>query len=128
MRSLLSPKVPKMADPGKEASSSTKELLLTFVTELVTSPVNLALLGVCGFLLYKIIKGRKQDSPAIPREPELPRMKKQDMTLEQIRKYDGQGEDGRLLMAVNGKVFDVTRGKRFYGPGNYRLSSSYYLN
>ena len=122
---VQSTRVAKMADPGSQASSSTKDLLLTFATELVTSPINLALLGVCGYLLYKIIGGRRQDTETIPREPELPRMKKQDMTLEQIRKFDGKGDDGRLLMAVNGKVFDVTRGKRFYGPGNWRLSLAF---
>ena len=43
-------------------------------------------------------------------------MKKHDCTLEQLREYDGRGPDGRILIAVNFKVFDVTRGKRFYGP------------
>lgn len=31
--------------------------------------------------------------------------------------YDGTQPDGRVLVAVNGNVFDVTRGKKFYGPG-----------
>ncbi|MCL4143202.1 UNVERIFIED_CONTAM: hypothetical protein GTU68_020379 [Idotea baltica] len=39
------------------------------------------------------------------------------MTLEQLRKYDGTDADGRVCVGVNGKVFDVTRGKKFYGPG-----------
>ena len=47
----------------------------------------------------------------------MPPMKKQDFTLQQLKKYDGTGEDGRILVAVNGKVYDVTKGKRFYGPG-----------
>ena len=114
-----------MADSGgNPASSSTKELLLTFATELFTSPVNLALLGVCGFLLYKIISSKKQDEPVAPPKPQLPPLKKQDMTLEQIRPHDGKGKDGRILMAVNGKVFDVTRGARFYGPGK-RITSQF---
>ena len=52
-----------------------------------------------------------------PPPPRLPKLKKQDMTLEQLRQYDGKGEDGRVCIGINGKVFDVTRGKRFYGPG-----------
>merc|ERR1712137_338043 len=31
--------------------------------------------------------------------------------------YNGTGPEGRVLVAVNGKIFDVTKGKRFYGPG-----------
>ncbi|XP_076468245.1 membrane-associated progesterone receptor component 1-like [Babylonia areolata] len=86
-------------------------------TELFTSPLNLALLGICGFLIYKIIASRRRAEPSQPKEPELPPLKKQDFTLEQLREYDGKGKNGRILIAVNGKVFDVTKGKRFYGPG-----------
>ena len=41
------------------------------------------------------------------------------MTLQQLRMYDGQSatSDGRICVAVNGKIFDVTKGKRFYGQG-----------
>lgn len=41
------------------------------------------------------------------------------MTLQQLRQYDGESEasGGRICVAVNGKIFDVTKGKRFYGPG-----------
>ncbi|KAL0079445.1 cytochrome b5-like heme/steroid binding domain-containing protein [Phycomyces blakesleeanus] len=31
--------------------------------------------------------------------------------------FDGNGKDGRILMGVNGSVYDVTRGRNFYGPG-----------
>merc|ERR1712170_72174 len=45
--------------------------------------------------------------------------KKQDMTLQQLKQYDGVSEvsGGKICVAVNGKIFDVTKGKRFYGPG-----------
>ena len=52
-----------------------------------------------------------------PPPPPLPPLKKQDMTLVQLKQYDGTGEEGRVCVAVNGKVYDVTKGKRFYGPG-----------
>ncbi|XP_032489039.1 membrane-associated progesterone receptor component 2 isoform X3 [Phocoena sinus] len=45
----------------------------------------------------------------------LPRMKKRDFSLEQLRQYDGS-RTPRILLAVNGKVFDVTKGSKFYGP------------
>jgi len=49
-------------------------------------------------------------------EPELPEMEKQDFTLEELRKYNGN-DDPRILLGINGNVYDVTRGKGFYGPG-----------
>lgn len=84
----------------------------------VLTPVNIVLALVCCYLVHKIFFG-KQQSPRNVRkkEPELPPMKKRDMTLSEIRQYDGTGEGGRVLVAVNGKVFDVTKGKNFYGPG-----------
>uniref|UniRef100_A0A1A7W890 Progesterone receptor membrane component 2 n=1 Tax=Iconisemion striatum TaxID=60296 RepID=A0A1A7W890_9TELE len=44
----------------------------------------------------------------------LPKMRRRDFTLEQLREYDGL-QNPRILMAVNMKVFDVTSGKKFYG-------------
>lgn len=43
---------------------------------------------------------------------------RRDFTVKELREYDGNGKDGRVLIAVNGTVYDVTKGKRFYGPGN----------
>jgi membrane-associated progesterone receptor component len=37
-------------------------------------------------------------------------LRKQDMTMEQLKEYNGKGPDGRVLVAVNGKIFDVTKG------------------
>lgn len=108
-----------MADEGarSEAGETGVGMVSRFVSELVSSPLNLALLGICAFLLYKIVSGKRKAAAPPPQEPDLPRMKKRDFTLEQLREYDGKGQDGRVLVAVNTKVFDVTRGKRFYGPG-----------
>ncbi|OXB69811.1 UNVERIFIED_CONTAM: hypothetical protein H355_001084 [Colinus virginianus] len=55
--------------------------------------------------------GAAQQSQAAP----LPRMKRRDFSLEQLREFDGT-RNPRLLLAVNGKVFDVTKGSKFYGP------------
>ena len=46
-------------------------------------------------------------------------MKRRDFTLEELKPFDGNGPDGRVLIGVLGKVYDVTKGKRFYGPGNF---------
>lgn len=88
--------------------------------EIFTSPLNISLLCLCLFLLYKIVRG---DKPADfgPVEEPLPKLKKRDFTLAELQEYDGL-KNPRILMAINEKVFDVTRGKKFYGPGNMRIS------
>ena len=113
----------KMADKVETPSDSGEGFISRLATELFTSPVNLVLLGVCSVLVYKIFFSRKREDSGPPPEPQLPRMKRRDFTLEQLREFDGKRADGRLLIAVNGKVFDVTRGKRFYGPGKVWKSS-----
>ncbi|NXR09407.1 PGRC1 protein, partial [Semnornis frantzii] len=84
--------------------------------DIVGSPLNLSLLGLCLFLLYQILRGeRPATQEGETDSPQLPKMKRRDFTLEELRSYDGV-RDPRILMAVNGKVFDVTRAKKFYGP------------
>lgn len=95
--------------------------LTNIILEIVQSPINLALVLLIIFLVYKIIRSRRNDTSLPPPPPELPKLKKRDFTVEELRKYDGNGEDGRVLVAVNGNVYDVTKGKRFYGPGKVLL-------
>ncbi|XP_063232045.1 membrane-associated progesterone receptor component 1-like [Bacillus rossius redtenbacheri] len=103
-----------MAEENLTAESGG--LLVNLFWGIFTSPVNIFLVGVIAVLAYKIIKSRqKVDEPSEP-EPQLPKLRK-DFTVQELKKYDGTGPDGRVLVAVNGKVFDVTKGKRFYGPG-----------
>ncbi|NXP22031.1 PGRC1 protein, partial [Scytalopus superciliaris] len=84
--------------------------------EIVGSPLNLSLLGLCLFLLYQILRGERPAAPAGDADPPPPpRMKRRDFTLAELRPFDGVS-DPRILMAVNGKVFDVTRARKFYGP------------
>lgn len=98
-----------MAEPiGKSA-------FYTVLEEVLTSPLNLFLVVVIAFIIFKICKNQYRHSTTY--EPELEKMKKRDFTLEELKPYDGTGPDGRVLVAVNGKVFDVTKGKQFYGPG-----------
>ncbi|XP_067948384.1 membrane-associated progesterone receptor component 1-like [Watersipora subatra] len=85
------------------------------ISELMANPINVGLLGLIVFLVYKIVRGRRPPVGLAP-DPPLAKLKKQDFTLEQLREFDGTGAEGRVLLAVNGRVFDVTRGKNFYGP------------
>lgn len=107
--------------PSKDELPAEEESIFVYF-------INIFLVVVIVFLIYKILRG--QQTPNLPPpEPELPKMKKRDFTVEELRSFDGNGPDGRILIAVNSKVFDVTKGHRFYGPkgpyaafaGNYCL-------
>lgn len=99
-------------------------MLSNIISEIINSPLNIALVCVITILVYKIFKSRQRVPVEYRIEPELPKMKKRDFTIEDLKKYDGTGDDGRILVAVNGKVFDVTKGKKFYGPGKCTIKKN----
>lgn len=90
--------------------------LSEIIQEIYSSPLNLVLIAIITFLVYKIFKSQQPPKPSAPSAPELPKIRK-DFTVAELKAYDGNQPDGRVLVAVNGMVYDVTRGKRFYGPG-----------
>ncbi|KAF2368544.1 Cytochrome b5-like heme/steroid binding domain [Trinorchestia longiramus] len=105
----------KDATPDPELEES---FLQEIIMEAVSSPLNIVLLAVCCVLIYKIYRASRTPQPeVVPSKPSIPKMKKQDMTLKQLRQYDGHGEHNRVCVAVNGKIFDMTRSSHFYGPG-----------
>jgi len=87
-----------------------------FISELTSNPLNAVLILAIVILIYKIFKS-DDAQPSEPPPPPLPRMKKKDMTLTELKKHDGSGPEGRVCVGVLGKIYDVTKGKRFYGPG-----------
>jgi membrane-associated progesterone receptor component len=101
---------------GGDVDAGSSSLISSIVTEIVTSPLNLALVFVIIFLIYKIFKSSNSTPTPAPPEPKLPKLRR-DFTVEEMKNYDGTQPDGRVLVAVNGNVYDVTKGKRFYGPG-----------
>jgi len=111
-----------MADNAEEVnSSSSDEDSTQSITQLLFgSPINTILTVIIAFLIYKLIRGRTKrnndetESDVFKLPEPLP---KHDMTLEELRKYDGNGPDKRLCIAILGKVYDCTKGYRFYGPG-----------
>lgn len=48
--------------------------------------------------------------------PPLPKAERRDYTLEELKGFDGSDPERPILLAVQGRVFDVTRGRAFYGP------------
>ncbi|KAK2715130.1 membrane-associated progesterone receptor component 1-like [Artemia franciscana] len=85
-------------------------------SEIIYSPVNMVLMAGIVYLSYKIY-GQAVSPMNPPPKPQLPPLEKQDMTIRQLKEYDGTKNDGRILVAVNGSIFDVTPKKNLYGPG-----------
>ncbi|XP_015369784.1 PREDICTED: membrane-associated progesterone receptor component 2-like [Diuraphis noxia] len=79
--------------------------------------LNGSLVAIITFLLMKIFMKRNEPEVEEQDDVVLPKMKKRDFTIQELREFDGTKGDGRILVAINGKVFDVTKGKHFYGPG-----------
>jgi len=46
-------------------------------------------------------------------------MKKGDLTRKELKQFDGKSDDKKpfLLLACKGTIFDVSKGRDFYGPG-----------
>lgn len=82
----------------------------------LANPVNWVLAAVLGYISYSYFAPSAAPPPT-PR-PKLPTLVFREYTPKELSEFDGRTPDTRILMAVNGKVFDVTRGKQFYGPGN----------
>lgn len=113
----------KMSEETKDTTESVSEeasgtLMQQIVNEIIYSPLNLILIAIITFLIYQIFKTRHPKSSPPP-EPEMPKLRR-DFTVQELKAYDGNQPDGRVLVAVNGTVYDVTKGKRFYGPGKQR--------
>lgn len=109
------------SDDATNAEESSS-LLGGLIAEVLGSYTNIALVVVIGVLLYKILRSQTSSNGGgtyVP-EPELPKLRR-DFTIQELKKFDGNQPDGRVLMAVKGTIYDVTKGKRFYGPGESDL-------
>lgn len=113
---------PAAATANTQEQPQQQQFLSTFIAEIVKSPVNLALVGVIAILVYKIFKSRTRTEEPVQEVKKLPKLRR-DFAIEELTKYDGKGPDGRILVAVNGSVYDVTRGAKFYGPGEFFIWS-----
>lgn len=99
-----------------DKTSLVESTIRALLSEL-SSPTNLILTLICLYLIYKIFFNHSETTPTGPVKQYPAPLPKHDMTLSELRQYDGTGEDGRICIAVNRKIFDVSKGDRFYGPG-----------
>ncbi|KAH8850569.1 Membrane-associated progesterone receptor component 2 [Schistosoma japonicum] len=86
------------------------------MVDAIKCPINLTLFLICvllGYLSLRPLLRRNKSQKSL-----VPKMGKRDFTLEELQNFDGSGEHKRILLAVNGKIFDVTnKGQEFYGRG-----------
>lgn len=94
------------------------------------TPVNTALLVYILYSVQRIIFPSTPKVTAIPNEFKagyswMPKSHPQTVlfktyTPKTLAPFDGKN-GGRILLAINGVVFDVTAGRNFYGPGKLAL-------
>lgn len=99
--------------------------VLNFIKSL-SSPVQIVGLLIIVMIIRKLVQAKFRKPPPPPREKPLEPMKKRDFTPEELLEYDGV-KNKRVLLAVNSKVFDVTRGKDFYGPGESVMCFNFFI-
>jgi len=102
----------------KESSTDgNSETLVASLLVFFSNPVNIGLTLLCAYLFYKLFKSGSSDNDSQSESFKLPPpLPKRDMTLDELHKYNGKGPDGRICLAINGKIYDCTKGRRFYGP------------
>lgn len=89
--------------------------------EFIKQPLNLILIGAILAIVYYLYAERKrkreyEEAIEYEKRNRLPAMKRRDFTVDELRQYNGIHGDGRILIGVNNRVFDATKGKNFYGP------------
>lgn len=78
------------------------------------TPLNALLLSVLLYAAYAFLLRPAAPPPQIPREE--PAVVFRTFTPRTLLPYNGE-KDMPVYLAVRGRVFDVTRGRNFYGPG-----------
>jgi membrane-associated progesterone receptor component len=84
-----------------------------YVLPLISSPTNIVLFIILLYVAYLRLRPRSISQPSvIANEPLV--FTYYDPT--ELSEYDGK-RNKRILMGIRGRVYDVTAGAHFYGPG-----------
>lgn len=62
------------------------------------------------------VREKLSPRPETPRAP-LPVAEARDYTRDELAKFDGKDPAQPVLIAIRGRIYDVTRGRSFYGRG-----------
>jgi membrane-associated progesterone receptor component len=113
----------ELKEPVKNESSLTEKLIRLFqrlLYDIWTSPINLLLVALILCLLVKLflLKRKSSNATSQKRTPvHLPKMSKRDLTVQELRSYNGIESNGRILTAIYGDIFDVSQRSDLYGIG-----------
>ena len=113
---------PVKTDSSPSSSWSGKFLLLLqrLLYDIWASPINLLLtvLIVCLLIKLFLLKRKSSSTNTEKKVPvQLPKMPKTDLTVQELRGYNGIESNGRILTAIHGEIFDVSRRSDLYGIG-----------
>lgn len=113
------------ADESTESNRTWTEQIFGLFQRLLhdiwASPINLLLVALILCLLIKLFLLKRKPSDASNRKQppvHLPKLAKRDLTVEELRGYNGIESNGRILTAIYGEIFDVSKRSDLYGLGN----------
>ncbi|KAJ3106401.1 hypothetical protein HDU97_006386 [Phlyctochytrium planicorne] len=88
--------------------------LHNLVNQLIENPLNWFLGSIAVYLAMSVASSSPADLSSPPKHPVVIELR--NYTPKEILEFDGT--DGKkIYMGVNGRVYDVTAGRGFYGPG-----------
>ncbi|KAF7636887.1 Cytochrome b5 heme-binding domain-containing protein [Meloidogyne graminicola] len=76
--------------------------------------IDIVLLVLFIYVVYKLFF-KKYEVIEPPTQEKVEPLEKRDMTIEQLKRYNGV-DDEHICFALLGNIYDVTKGKDFYGP------------
>lgn len=88
--------------------------MVSFAGLFEVTAIDFVLLVLFVYVVYKLFF-KKREIVELPMQKQVEPLKKQDLTVEQLKQYNGV-DDEHICLAICGKIYDVTRGKDFYGP------------
>lgn len=104
----------------------------SFYNSIKQTPTHVTLLVVSALVFYKVVSLTRRrhrlprDQRALGSDPissdiklklggGLPALRS-DFTVRELREFDGSRHDGRILVAINFNVYDVSKSPHYYGP------------
>ncbi|EDV58683.1 uncharacterized protein Dere_GG10201 [Drosophila erecta] len=109
-----------MADNSKdmEHASSWYSSLYNSIKQ---TPINVTVLIISTIVFYKVVSFSRRRSQHLSEHDGQGKQDvdllplRQDFTVPELREYNGTRADGRILVAINFNIYDVSRSTHYYG-------------